>query len=613
MLRDGSKTDWFHEAKWGVFMHFLAAPASSSGGGEVTSDEWNGIIDGFDVKSLARQLHEARAGYFMITIGQNSGHYCSPNSTYDALTGIKPSKCSRRDLVADLHAELAPYGIPLMTYLPTAAPEFEMQAVERLQWTKGRRCAEFQRKWEAVIREWSLRWGSKVSGWWFDGCYFIDEMYKHREEPNFKSFAAAIRAGNPDSLVAWNPGVKYPPYTVDPEEDYTAGEINEPQLVDSPGRWDRQAQFHILTFLGKFWGQCPLRFNADEALSHTLALTGHGGVVTWDIPPNKDGTIDAQAFEILKSIGKGVDATRGCPDTLPPQLAKVSIKTLQSPCVAPDGVSEGRIDVSIENPWGAGIQGAISLSLEPESSGIIEGGGRISYALEPSAESRHELKVKPAQGQGAWLSDVYIAVGRDGDGGRIIRFRLPRRETVQLPVIKALQNPEEIEGELSGKPWRTLSSDEGRGLADIKLAFSGDSFAILARVGDQHPVQTQATWDGSCIEVFGVASQGDRVNQVFLVPAAGAASSMTRALLPDEHRMKFQILPCSEIRHFSKNETCGYSSSALIPLPWWLKRENAPDNFLFEVIVNIPGVGRGAMFGNLNASSKSEGYAIALK
>ena len=53
----------------------------------------------------------------------------------------------------------------------------------------GGRLAEFQRKWEAVIREWSLRWGKSVSGWWIDGCYFADQMYRFDDEPNFASFA----------------------------------------------------------------------------------------------------------------------------------------------------------------------------------------------------------------------------------------------------------------------------------------------------------------------------------------------------------------------------------------------------------------------------------------
>ena len=50
--------------------------------------------------------------------------------------------------------------------------------------------------WEAVIGEWSARWGTRVDGWWYDGCYWPNTMYRAKEPPNFESFATAVRAGN---------------------------------------------------------------------------------------------------------------------------------------------------------------------------------------------------------------------------------------------------------------------------------------------------------------------------------------------------------------------------------------------------------------------------------
>ena len=55
----------------------------------------------------------------------------------------------------------------------------------------GKRLAEFQQKWEEIIRDWSLRWGDKLRGWWIDGCYFADAMYRFPDPPNFESLAAA--------------------------------------------------------------------------------------------------------------------------------------------------------------------------------------------------------------------------------------------------------------------------------------------------------------------------------------------------------------------------------------------------------------------------------------
>ncbi|MCC6580362.1 MAG: hypothetical protein IT440_07955 [Phycisphaeraceae bacterium] len=302
-----SNTDWFLDAKWGVFTHFLAAEASSSGGADITAEMWNQRVDAFDVPGLGRQLRELNAKYIFITLGQNSGHFCAPNATYDHLVGISPSKCSRRDLVSDLWEELHGSGIRVMVYAPAGAPEHEPQAVERLGWkANGGRLAEFQRKWEQIIRDWSLRWGEKVSGWWLDGCYYADDMYRHADEPNFKSFRAALLAGNPYGIVAFNPGLFTPIISMTEHEDYTAGEINIAFPVNDKyhpplTRWVNGAQRHILSFLGDGWGVGLPRFPTEFVVGFTQYTNQWGGVVTWDVP-TVNGLIPQPFMEQLRAI-----------------------------------------------------------------------------------------------------------------------------------------------------------------------------------------------------------------------------------------------------------------------------------------------------------------------
>ena len=76
-----SNTDWFQQARWGVMTHYLGAPPSSSGGAELTAEAWNQQVDAFDVSGLADQAASTGAKYLLLTIGQNSGHFCSPNAT----------------------------------------------------------------------------------------------------------------------------------------------------------------------------------------------------------------------------------------------------------------------------------------------------------------------------------------------------------------------------------------------------------------------------------------------------------------------------------------------------------------------------------------------------
>ncbi|MCX5660519.1 MAG: hypothetical protein NTW19_12465, partial [Planctomycetota bacterium] len=292
------------------------------GGADVSAEGWNRQIDAFDVPGLAAQVASTGCGYFFLTLGQNSGHFLAPNATYERLAGVTPGMCSRRDIVAELADALAPHGVRMMVYLPSGAPAADPVAMKNLGWEwgfeggwpqawgtrrTGRRLAEFQVKWEAVIREWSTRWGPKVHGWWIDGCYFADEMYRHADAPNFKSFAGAMRAGNPGSIVAFNPGVLTPIVCHSEEEDYTAGEIDRlfPAKI---GPWvernGHKAQCHILSYLGSSWcaGERPA-FSDEFAIAYTRHVADHQGVITWDVPIQKSGLVPQPFVDQLRAIG----------------------------------------------------------------------------------------------------------------------------------------------------------------------------------------------------------------------------------------------------------------------------------------------------------------------
>jgi hypothetical protein len=139
-------TQWFAECRWGVFCHWLGAAPSSNGGAELTAESWNRRVDAFDVEGLACQLESVGAPYFFITIGRTP----DTSSRQTRRSGRRSSASGRRD------------------------------------------------------------GGTKVSGWWIDGCYFADEMYRHEGNPSFRSFTAALKAGNPNGIVAFNPGVVVP-------------------------------------------------------------------------------------------------------------------------------------------------------------------------------------------------------------------------------------------------------------------------------------------------------------------------------------------------------------------------------------------------------------------
>jgi F5/8 type C domain/Alpha-L-fucosidase len=293
------RTDWFHDARWGVMTHYLTTS-------DVSAKKWNDQINSFDVKDLAQQLKKVGAKYYMISIGQNSGHYCAPNSKYDYHTRISPSKCSRRDLVSDIYDAISPFGIKLMVYLPANAPANDSIAVSELGWINGgNRNQIFQTKWESVIKEWSLRWGNKVSGWWFDGVNWPNEMYNHNQPPNFTSFVAAARAGNSESIIAFNPGPQYPLVSLSDNEDYTAGEVFDARGIDCESRWVKKSQLHIMSYLGSSWASGLNRYKNRQVVDITRRVNKCGGVITWDVPIQVNGHIPEMFISQLVTLKSG--------------------------------------------------------------------------------------------------------------------------------------------------------------------------------------------------------------------------------------------------------------------------------------------------------------------
>lgn len=273
---DNSSTGWFKDAKYGIFIHFLPGDAM----GLIRVRE-------FDVECLSRQLEILGAKYLIITLGQNSGFFNSPNATYDRYTGYAPGeRCSTRDLPLDLCRVLKPRGIRLMLYLPCQTPNGDARAQKAFGLPEGKRDQpiniEFAQKWAQVIQEWSDRYGDKVAGWWFDGGY---EHVRFNEEIA-QVYTAAVKHGNPNAIVTFNPGVKLVRYTR--AEDYTAGELNEPFDVLPVSRWVEGSQWHALTYVGSHWSARDTRYPAEKWAKWVSAVASNGGVVTLDMGPNWD-------------------------------------------------------------------------------------------------------------------------------------------------------------------------------------------------------------------------------------------------------------------------------------------------------------------------------------
>lgn len=305
------------DAKWGVMLHYttlVLASENALDADQINLNQWNDLIDNFDCERLAKQLSDVGAGYLIITIRHSyDGFLLAPNSMYDHYMGQSPSRCSNRDLVVDLHHALNKYGIKLITYISS---HFDKTPEETKAFAFDRddpRKAEAYLRWQNVIREYSMRWGDKVSGWWIDGCYRPNTHFRHPDIPNFASMAAAMRAGNPNSCVAFNPG-RFPRImSMTPYEDYTAGEINNPEGISYRHTFNETIdgrQIHILSYLGRKWGVGNPRFTEEQIVKYSLDINAEGGAVTWDVPPLRDGTISDDFMKQLETIGEALGTAK---------------------------------------------------------------------------------------------------------------------------------------------------------------------------------------------------------------------------------------------------------------------------------------------------------------
>jgi hypothetical protein len=258
----------------------------------------------FDTEAVAKQLEEMGAGYFVLTLGQNSGYFNSPNAAYDKRTGYAAGeRCAVRDLPLELHRVLQPRGIRLMLYLPCQVPNGDARAQKAFGLPQGAQDQPvdlvFAEKWAEVIQEWSDRYGDKVSGWWFDGGY----AHIRFNDAIAARYAAAVKHGNPKAIVTFNPGVQVIRWTK--AEDYTAGELNEPLGVIPAGRWLEGSQWHALTYVGTTWGQRNTRFTDGQWVDWARKVTEQRGVITLDMGPNYDaaaGPVGSFAVEQVKQV-----------------------------------------------------------------------------------------------------------------------------------------------------------------------------------------------------------------------------------------------------------------------------------------------------------------------
>ncbi len=300
-------TDWFRNAGWGVFVHYLW-DVQNVGGRENTQGKppttWDALVREFDTEKFAEQIKETGSPYVFFTMMQRTRYLIAPNATYNRLTGYQPGEaCSTRDLVADLYRSLDRRGIRLMLYWTGDGPREDAQAAKGMGGWNGQVSDQYVRNWADVAAEYSRRYGDRIKGWWVDGCY----AHIGYNEPRWRMLAQGIKAGNPHAIIALNnPAMSYANSSTDCD-DFTTGEVNE--FTDIPDdRWRDGKQFHVLSYLGGDWGRPGCRYDLAFLADYVSQVNEAGGVVTMDMALFRDGSLDPKQVKLLSQLGLAIKA-----------------------------------------------------------------------------------------------------------------------------------------------------------------------------------------------------------------------------------------------------------------------------------------------------------------
>jgi hypothetical protein len=210
----------------------------------------------------------------------------------------------------DLMHELKKYDIPLMLYLPSNPPIHNKLVSEKFRYPFGKDTATSQYSQailEDMIREWSLRYGEGVKGWWFDGLYHHRDIRSTRMDMSLKhnisTHTLAAKAGNKRSIVTYNYGYgKIHANT--PYCDYSPGE--KTTIDEFPeSRWAEDGvQWFLFTYLGEKWGGEGQQFETEDLVKKADRIVQNEGVLCLEVVPNTEGDILPHHLEQVIAVGK---------------------------------------------------------------------------------------------------------------------------------------------------------------------------------------------------------------------------------------------------------------------------------------------------------------------
>ncbi len=291
------RANWLKEAGYGIFCHWTTHSVPENGEKKNHAD----AIRDFDIDTFTSQIIDTGARFLFFTITHADMFLPFPLKEMDE---IIPDHTSERDLVSELYEKLNPHGIKLCVYFNGEGCTDPAWSEATQFYNNPRVHAEYCYKITEAI---SRKFGDKICGWWIDCCYEPGICGGRGLRYDYARYSEALRAGNPDSIVAFNfRGIE----TWGSEwgrdiADFQAGEENDlSHLPSGADSGEGGLQWFGLCWMDDFWvhektGEPTPVHSNEKVLNYIHRVKENGGAFAYNVAPYQEGRISAKTMEQL--------------------------------------------------------------------------------------------------------------------------------------------------------------------------------------------------------------------------------------------------------------------------------------------------------------------------
>lgn len=275
-------------------------------------------VEAFDVPALVDIARRTGAGHVMLTATHAKQWLPGPNPEVER---ILPGRTCERDLIMELADALAEHGILALLYYHHGTDLKQRGAEDDEEWAESVGAyvedqGPYYDNYCRIVSWMGEHYGPKVKAFWFDAGYGLDR----RSPTPWERMSAAAKAGFPDRLITYNPGVeKHTLYT--PYQDYWAGEVNglafRPQgpLTPSGLPWYSFATWATMPGYPGWgaWGIDATTRDLDfpppaveDVMAYLEGFWAVGGAVTFNLLCYQDGSVVEGHVEVLEEVRRRV-------------------------------------------------------------------------------------------------------------------------------------------------------------------------------------------------------------------------------------------------------------------------------------------------------------------